>query len=120
VSEQIRFHGGRALWTWPIVIPPIYSKENLIRAFVPEVWVDSRRVLGETDRLVFFGYSLPALDIQAEKLFQRAFTENKQLPHVDVVNRAPASAERYASLSRLKPVRWYPSISSFLDGAGLD
>jgi hypothetical protein len=92
----------------------VYGKEALIRAFVPDVWADARKALQQADRIMFFGYSLPALDIRSEKLFQRVISDNRRLDWVDVVNRSPGSAGRYSSLLPEKPLRWYPSIESFL------
>lgn len=57
---------GRSQWyTWPVIIPPVFAKQTMIQAFVPEVWTDAREELVNADRVVFFGYSLPAADIDA-------------------------------------------------------
>ena len=111
---------GRTRWyTWPVVIPPVHGKEVLIRNFVPVVWADAETALLTADRVVFVGYSLPALDVQAERAFKRAIASNSVLERVDVVNPAPESAERYASLVAPTPMRWYPTIEAFLDLEGL-
>jgi hypothetical protein len=107
---------GRTRWyTWPVIIPPIYAKQPLIQAFVPSVWADARNELLRADRLVFFGYSMPQNDIDAEKLFTRAIADNKHVQAVEVVDPLPASAARYAGLVRDRPVVWYPDIWSFLE-----
>ena len=106
---------GRSTWyTWPVIIPPIYSKQALISAFVPEVWKDARADLSASDRVVFCGYSLPLADIDAEKLFQRHIAANDAIGWVDVIDPAPAVAARYASLIPSKPLRWYPTVDKFL------
>ena len=68
--------------------------------------------------MAFFGYSLPGIDIEAEKLFERALFRNTQAVWVDVINPAPASAGRFAEVRRPKPVRWYPSLARFLEADG--
>jgi hypothetical protein len=108
---------GRTKWyTWPVVIPPIYGKQALIRGYVQAAWEDARVALRVADRILFVGYSLPLLDIEAEKMFARAIAGNSALPWVGVVNPDPASAQRYATMAHGKPIRWYPSIESVLAG----
>lgn len=108
---------GRTNWyTWPLIIPPIYAKQALIHLLDP-AWTAAREAVQGCDRLVFFGYSLPAADIEAEKLFQRAIGANRELATIDVVNPDPASATRYAALVHTKPVRWFPTVDHLLDAA---
>lgn len=105
--------GRRTFNTWPVVVPPIYGKDALIKAFVGPVWDDGRLRLANADLIVFFGYSLPEMDIQAERLFQRALRVNREVA-VAVVNRSPQAAARFAGLSQGQPVTWYGSIDRFL------
>lgn len=110
---------GRTEWhTWPVVVPPVYAKQAL-RAAIKPSWTDAREALADATRVVFFGYSLPDIDIEAEKLFERGL---KECPAdwVDVVNPASAVAARIASVSKTKPIRWFPSLDSYLsrDDAG--
>jgi hypothetical protein len=122
VPQQLVFNRqssgrGRTQWyTWPVIIPPVYFKQPFIHAFVPTVWADARAELKIADRLIFFGYSLPAADLDAEKLFQRTISENDKLRAIEVIDPAPAAAERYARLVGSRPVHWYPTIQSFLNG----
>jgi hypothetical protein len=90
------------------------NKQALIRRFIPQVWDDARNALLECDRLILFGYSLPSTDIEAEKLFQRTIVVNSSLSAIDVINPDPGAAARYARLVPTKPMRWYPSVSTFL------
>ena len=107
---------GRSQWyTWPVVIPPVFAKQTLIQAFVPEVWAEAKEDLESADRVVFFGYSLPPADIDAEKLFQRAIMANRNIEKVDVIDPLPAIAGRYAALFPTKPLTWYPSVERFLE-----
>ncbi len=115
VPPQLRFTKakgrGRSTWyMWPVIIPPVYNKQVLIQRFIPQVWEDAEAVLSTCDRLIFFGYSLPPADIEAEKLFQRSIYSNDALKAVDVVNPDPNAAARYARLVPNKPLRWYPDV----------
>ena len=101
-----------------MIIPPIYAKRALRRR-VQQAWDDAQNALREAERVVFFGYSLPLIDIDAEKLFERALAENANLKWADVINPAPESAQRYAGLAPAVPIRWYPTLSSFMDAGGL-
>lgn len=108
---------GRSSWyTWPVVIPPVHTKRDLIEMFFPAVWADARAAVTSTDRLVFFGYSQPVADVESEKLFQRCLAANSRCAWIDVVNPDPATASRFAELAPTRPVRWYPSLSHFLAG----
>jgi hypothetical protein len=113
----VRQHGrrGRTEWTlWPIVVPPVYAKQELRAAALQQTWTDARSAIEQADRLLFYGYSLPALDVEAEKLLERAITLNHNADWIDVVNPASPSAGRFASVSPRKLVRWYPSLSQLL------
>lgn len=111
---------GRTFWyTWPVIIPPVYAKQALRRR-IQVVWQDARAAVEECDRLVCFGYSLPGIDIEAEKLFERAMATNRALRWADVINPAADAAGRYAGLAPAVPVRWYPSVKKFRQVAGFD
>jgi hypothetical protein len=101
-------------YTWPVIVPPVYAKQSLIRAFMPSVWGDARAALEQADRLLFFGYSMPLIDIEAEKLFQRATVQNTRLPWVGIVDTSAATIHRYAGVLAKSPLRRFPNIESFL------
>jgi hypothetical protein len=92
----------------------VQGKESLIRRFVPEVWSDAEAALLDSDRIAFVGYSMPLLDIHAERLFRRWIGLNTVVKWIDVVNPDPESAQRYASVVTPTPLRWYQSIESLL------
>jgi len=98
---------------WPIVVPPVYAKQELRPTILNQVWADARESIEQADWIVFFGYSLPELDVEAEKLFERGLAKNRALHCLDVVNPAPPAAARFASTSPSKSVRWHPSLSRF-------
>jgi hypothetical protein len=124
VPHQFRFSRpastkrGRAHWyTWPVIIPPVHNKEALIRNFVAPVWGEAAAALSTADWIICVGYSLPTLDVGAERLFKRAIASNPNLKAVDVVNPSPDSAARYASITTPKGIRWVYSIDRFLESA---
>jgi len=104
-------------WTWPLIIPPIYAKQALIHLVDP-AWASARRALEQCDRLVFFGYSLPPADIEAEKLFQRTITANSNVAALEIINPDPGSASRYAALVARRPLRWYADVDQFVASGG--
>ena len=105
---------------WPIVVPPVYAKQALRPKAVKQVWDDAREAIQGADRILFFGYSLPELDVEAEKLFERGLLRNEGIQWLDIVNPAPSSAARFASVAPTKPVRWYPSLQKFFEGSGFE
>jgi hypothetical protein len=106
---------GRTSWSlWPVVVPPVYAKTAL-RGAMTQAWADARRAVEAADRLVVFGYSLPAIDVEAEKLFERGIAQNETLPQIDVINPAHDSAARFAEIGKKKPLRWYPSVNAMLE-----
>jgi hypothetical protein len=112
-QRVVRFGHGRTKWdTWPVVVPPIYAKQAL-RSAVQAAWSDASVGLLGADRIVCFGYSLPSIDIEAEKLFERSLGKSPA-SWVDIVNPAPAAAARFAEVSKTKPIRWYPKLDDFL------
>lgn len=113
VPRRLR-HGGRS--SWPVLIPPVYAKQPFIRNFMAPVWQDARRALGSCDRLIFYGYSIPTLDIEAEKEFQRAIAHNPRLRYIEVVNPDPGAATRYATALARVSVRWHADIHRYLAG----
>jgi hypothetical protein len=111
----VRTGRGRTRWqTWPIVVPPVYAKHAL-RSTLQDVWNEARHALEEADRIAFFGYSLPAIDVEAEKLVERALATNSTVRWLDIIDPAPTSAQRYAGLAPAVPIRWYPRLEAFRD-----
>jgi hypothetical protein len=96
-----------------MVVPPVYAKQAL-RSAVQAAWEDARSAVTVAERVVFFGYSLPLIDVEAEKLFERALAQNEVIRWLDVIDPSAAAASRYAGLSPSVPIRWYPSLADFL------
>lgn len=107
---------GRTRWyTWPVIVPPVYSKQSLIESFIPTVWTDTRSAVRDSDRVLFFGYSLPTADIEAQMLFSRALSANTKAGWVDVINPDANAAGRFATLASSKAMRWYSNAEQFLE-----
>jgi hypothetical protein len=122
ISERqhyARKGAGRKRWDlWPIVVPPVYAKHELRTQILDGVWADAKSALRAADQVLFYGYSLPELDVEAEKLFERALLQNANADWINVVNPASSSAGRFARVSPKRPVRWYPSLDHFFDSGG--
>ena len=103
---------------WPVIVPPVYAKQSLIGSFMPSVWTEARNALAMSDRVVFFGYSLPITDIEAEKTVQRALSTNNAAPWYGIIDPTPGLTARYGPLVPRKPLRWYPDATSFLASDG--
>lgn len=96
---------GRQRWRlWPLIVPPVYAKQAL-RGSMRAAWTDARDALQSADRVIVFGYSLRAVDLEAEKTFERAVGRNAAVEWIDIVNPDPGSASRFANVSSGKPVR---------------
>ncbi|MGB7686784.1 MAG: hypothetical protein WBL45_13505 [Solirubrobacterales bacterium] len=114
IANRSTFHRasggkGRTEWAmWPIIVPPVYAKQALRPAALKQVWNDARQAIQEADRMLFFGYSLPSLDVEAEKLFERGLLRNDKINRLDVVNPSPAAAGRFAEVA---PVNAHPLVS---------
>lgn len=124
VPPNLRYKGkkgsARPYWyMWPILVPPVYNKQVLIRRFLAQVWDDAQDALSVCERLILYGYSMPPADIEAELLFQRAIFVNPVLSGLEVIDPDPEAAGRYARLASKKPLRWFPSSRDFLDDESL-
>lgn len=122
ISERqsyVRKGAGRKRWDlWPIVVPPVYAKHELRTAILDGVWADAKSALKAADQILFYGYSLPELDVEAEKLFERSLLQNSSANWISVVNPASPSAGRFAHVSPKRPVHWYPSLDRFFESGG--
>lgn len=109
---------GRRNWgLWPLVVPPIYAKASISSESLQKARDDAREAILSANRLIFFGYSLPILDVEAEKLFERGIQGNSALTEIEVVNPKPDSAARFAGIAPERRLHWYPDLNQFL-GAG--
>jgi hypothetical protein len=107
---------GRKRWDlWPLVVPPIYAKQALSAGLLQITRNDAKKAVSTANHLVFFGYSLPSLDVEAEKLFERSILANSDLADIDVINPQAESAARFAGIAPKRRLRWHPSLGHFLE-----
>jgi hypothetical protein len=115
IPQRMRYQGEPLR---PVIVPPIYAKQPFLETPMKAVWQEAADDLVHADRVVFYGYSLPAADIEAEKLFQRALARNPRLKWIDLINPSPAGAERYARVFPSIPLRRYGSLATFMASGG--
>jgi hypothetical protein len=112
---------GRQSWyVWPVIVPPVYAKQSLIESYMPSVWMDANDALTSSDRVVFFGYSMPLADVEAEKMFQRTIRGNSNLPWVGIINPSAEAMMRYATLFPKTPLRRFHNVDSFLEDSAFE
>ena len=117
----LRAGRGRTRWNlWPLVVPPIYAKSSISSDFLQKARDDAKAAVLSADRLVFFGYSLPMLDIEAEKLFERGIQGNPRLTDIDVINPRPDSASRFAGIAPERRLHWHPDVAQFMESTQLE
>ena len=63
------------------------QSKQALRADIPALWDEARAALETANRVVFSGYSLPRIGVEAEKLCERGIARNRKLGWVDVVIR---------------------------------
>jgi predicted RNA binding protein YcfA (HicA-like mRNA interferase family) len=109
-NVRTRTGSHRFFYTWPVIVPPVHGKEGIIRSLLPKVWRDAEEALKTADRVAFVGYSLPALDIHAERMIRRSVAANVNVERIDIANPSPESASRFASVCSPNSVGWHSSI----------
>lgn len=111
IPQRLRHEGEPVR---PVVVPPIYAKQAFLETPMKAVWAEAASDLTRANRVLFYGYSMPQTDIEAEKLFQRALARNDGLKWIDLINPDPAAAERFARVFPSLALRRYGSLSEFL------
>jgi hypothetical protein len=78
------YHGAAELKLG--IVPPVYQKEFL--PFDGLNWKKAGKALSEAEHIVFVGYSLPDIDLRADRLFRTAYITrpNRSPLRVDVVD----------------------------------
>ncbi len=68
------------------IVPPVFHKDY--PQIVQTKWERARRALQEAERIIFVGYSIPPIDLAADKLFRTCYAGNKHRGKVivEVVN----------------------------------
>jgi hypothetical protein len=99
----------------PVLIPPVLTKEGLVKEPVLQVvWSSARSVLLDAKRVVFIGYSLPRTDIAAGFLFREGLRHLQDPTAITVVNLADNEEQQKMKLGELLPAYKdvFPSITA--------
>jgi hypothetical protein len=112
-SKDARRRGRRYLW--PLIVPPIYDKQRIVGMDVLQaMWDRASGAIMVAERIVLFGYSLPASDILARQLMRRAYGANPQRPPIDVINPDTQLGPKLQDLLDCRVVRSYRAIADFV------
>ena len=107
--------GRRNWYLWPLVVPPIYDKQQLIgTSVIDRSWQQAQNAVIEAERLVVTGYSLPDADILAKQMLRRGFAEN-QLSSVHCINPDTGLAAKLKDTLDVSTVHLYSGIDAYLD-----
>lgn len=82
---------GRDWYIWPLVVPPIYEKQGLIKNELEAVWNRAGDALRDATDVIFWGYSFPRADLHARYFFQAAAQANEALRQPVLINPDPAA-----------------------------
>jgi hypothetical protein len=101
------------------IVPPVYQKEFL--PFFKLNWKMAEKALSEAERIVFVGYSLPDIDLRAERLFRKSYLacRNRSNILVDVVDPNRAVVKRMKSIYRESKVRGRDGLQAFATTLGI-
>jgi hypothetical protein len=89
-SEQVERH----LAPGRFIVPPLFAKTAVNdRPILGRLWTLAHQALGQAERVVFLGHSMPAADVAAAFLFREACGDLWPT-QVEVVNLAPSEAQR--------------------------
>lgn len=90
--KRIRTH------TNPLIVPPIYNKEDIIGKVLTPLWDGAREKIELADELIVFGYSFPQTDYSSRSLFKGSFIANNRLKGVHVIDISPNTIKNIAEL----------------------
>lgn len=75
-AHETTLRTGRLWHMWPLIVPPIYEKQGLIRNELQEIWRRAGEAMKSATRVLFWGYSFPRADLHARYFFQSAAHAN--------------------------------------------
>lgn len=82
-KRRIKGH-DKSKQVYPIMIPPVFEKSNLLGGEFKRIWEEAEKKLLEADLVIFWGYSMPITDYHSESLFAR--TARSRLYDVAIIN----------------------------------
>ena len=86
----------------PLIIPPTWQK-NYDNPHLAAIWLKAEELLGDTERILFVGYSLPESDVSIRYLLKKSLFRCKYKPEIAVVTEKgkDESSEEYKRYRRL-------------------
>lgn len=108
-----RKRGARTWNLWPQIVPPVYGKQSIISNRFGSLWEEAAQRMRSADRMIFFGYSLPAADVHTEKMISRNMANNSACACIEVINPDPHAAQRFAEVTATSHLLWYRDIRDF-------
>jgi hypothetical protein len=119
VALTLRRRRGNREWRlWPQIVPPIYSKQEIITARFDDLWRYAAEQIRVANAIIVAGYSLPPTDMHAASLIKRGIRANQNVDQVTVINPDPAIATRVAEMAQLRSVVWCRSLDDHRSGLG--
>jgi hypothetical protein len=83
--------GDAGLVSMPLIIPPVRNKSyDMFGDLFGNLWKRAEDLLAKADSITVIGYSFPKTDVQSDRLFRAAFSRRTSIPHVRIVDPAPA------------------------------
>jgi len=107
--------GRRNWYLFPMVVPPIYDKQRVVNIkSIDALWTKASDAIGDADRLLVFGYSLPDADVLARQLLRRSFGRNSALRGLDVIDPDVGVALKLKASLDCDFVRIYRDVPTYL------
>ena len=100
------------------IVPPVYQKEFPV--FIERKWKKAEKALTEAERIVIVGYSLPEIDLRAERLFRKSYMAQHDRSRllIDVVDPRSEVVEKFKSLYHESTVRAGGKLAEFVTTIG--
>jgi len=114
------FTADEQLYIDPIIITPVLHKEfdesSYINAKVFSIlWNKAKEKLTKCKSLIIIGYSFPSTDFYTKKLFLEAFSENKLLEEVIVVNPDITIIDKVKELCHFNNIEHFNTLEDYID-----
>ena len=74
--KQIR-QGNRSQYVFPLIIPPVFEKRDLMNKRLQAVWETARDSMSKATLVIVWGYSMPLSDYHSEVLFAQCARKSK-------------------------------------------
>jgi hypothetical protein len=104
----------RAVYTFPVVVPPVTHKSSVLPNALGPVWELAEKRLVEADEIIVFGYSCPVLDFESANLLRRAQEKRSGVPTWTVIDPNGEVANRYIGLLGLRRLTYYGYAHDYL------